>query len=175
MIFPKEMSEIELIVPTRDLLPVTKILAGNGVFHQVEAGGIGGDKQNQRDDGWGDSAAAYAGLERRIQSLLQSLGIQGLPAQLGAAGDLLDLEHARSAVEGIERSVHAVVEHNAQLAKTLDTLRTHRKQLTAIADVELDVQSVQQSRLLCFRSWERCRRPTSAGFSPASREFRTFF
>ena len=35
MFYPQEMTEIELIVPEQDILPVIKVLAGEGVFHQL--------------------------------------------------------------------------------------------------------------------------------------------
>ena len=37
MFFPKEMNEIELIVPSKDLLAVTKVLSNYGVFHQTDS------------------------------------------------------------------------------------------------------------------------------------------
>ena len=37
MFYPQEMTEIELIVPEQDILPVIKVLAGEGVFHQLDA------------------------------------------------------------------------------------------------------------------------------------------
>ena len=36
MFYPRAMTEIELIVPSRDLLAVTKTLSSYGVFHQAE-------------------------------------------------------------------------------------------------------------------------------------------
>lgn len=37
MIFSQAMTEIELIVPSRDMLPVTRLLANRGIFHQTDA------------------------------------------------------------------------------------------------------------------------------------------
>jgi len=37
MFFPKAMTEIELVVPSKDLLAVTKILSRRGVFHQTDS------------------------------------------------------------------------------------------------------------------------------------------
>jgi hypothetical protein len=42
MFFPKPMSEVELIVPSKDLLAVTKALSGYGVFHQTDSNYPGG-------------------------------------------------------------------------------------------------------------------------------------
>ena len=37
MFFPKAMTEVELIVPSKDLLAVAKVLSGRGVFHQIDS------------------------------------------------------------------------------------------------------------------------------------------
>ena len=65
MFFPKEMTEIELIVPSKDLLAVTKVLSGYGVFHQTDSSypGVASGSANT----WQEQAALYATLERRIQ------------------------------------------------------------------------------------------------------------
>ena len=37
MFFPETMTEVELIVPSKDLLVVTKVLGNKGVFHQIDS------------------------------------------------------------------------------------------------------------------------------------------
>ena len=41
MFFPREMTEVELIVPSKDLLGVAKVLSGHGIFHQVDSTYLG--------------------------------------------------------------------------------------------------------------------------------------
>ena len=41
MFFPREMTEVELIIPSKDLVAVTKVLSGRGVFHQVDSAYLG--------------------------------------------------------------------------------------------------------------------------------------
>ena len=36
MFFPQEMTQVSLFIPTRDLMAVTKDLADQRVFHQVD-------------------------------------------------------------------------------------------------------------------------------------------
>ena len=148
MFFPKAMSEIELIVPAADLVRVTKVLGGKGVFHQVETGGIGGDRERQRADGWTESATAYAALERRVQALIQTLGVEIQSIHTAAATDLVDLDGAKTEVETIEQEVRSVAERIAQVSKSLDTLRAHKHQLETIVDVDLDIKMVQESKYL---------------------------
>ena len=76
MFFPKAMSEIELIVPSKDLIEVMRVLGGRGVFHQVDGASATAGAQTGSDNTWQERAASYAALERRIQSLMQILGIE---------------------------------------------------------------------------------------------------
>jgi V/A-type H+/Na+-transporting ATPase subunit I len=148
MFFPKAMSEIELIVPAGDLVNVTRTLGGRGVFHQVEAGGIGGDREHQQQDGWSESAAAYAALERRVQALGQNLGVESTAVQPGGGGELVDVDRARRLIEVIEREVRTVSDRLSEISRSLDTLRAHKRQLEAVVDVDLDIRTVQESRYL---------------------------
>ncbi len=76
MFFPKEMTEVEMIVPARDLLAVTKILSGQGIFQQGESAYQSPDSElNAANTTWQDKATTFTALERRIQSILQTLGI----------------------------------------------------------------------------------------------------
>ena len=132
MFFPKAMSEIELVVPAADLVRVTKVLGGRGVFHQVEAGGVGGDKERQRVDGWAELATAYAALERRLQALTQTLSVETQAVRTSAPADLVDLDSARDQIDAIEQEVRSVVDRIGQITKSLETLRAHKNQLTTI-------------------------------------------
>ena len=83
MFYPQAMSEVELIVPSKDVLEVTKALVGQGVFHQADSSYMtvktdGGGPTG----GWQEKASAYATLERRIQSIMQTLSMdEGRPVK----------------------------------------------------------------------------------------------
>ena len=78
MLFPREMTEIELIVPSKDLLAVTKVLSGYGVFHQTDSNYQGVATGSAST--WQETAGQYSSLERRIQVIMQTLGIdEGQP------------------------------------------------------------------------------------------------
>ena len=72
MFFPREMTEIELVVPSKDLLAVTRILSRYGVFHQTDSNYPGVDTGSASS--WQEQAAGYAALERRVQAIMQTLG-----------------------------------------------------------------------------------------------------
>ena len=76
MFRPQAMTEIELVVPTKDLLAVTKLLSGQGIFQQTDSSYLGSEKASASPNPWQEKAAAYAGLERRIQNVMQTLGIE---------------------------------------------------------------------------------------------------
>jgi len=73
MLFPEPMTEVELIVPSKDLLAVTKVLGNRGVFHQIDSTYLG--LENLGPNTWQEKAAAYSTLERRIQVIMQNLNI----------------------------------------------------------------------------------------------------
>src|SRR5512132_817586 len=103
MLFPREMTEIELIVPSKDLLAVTKVLSGYGVFHQTDSSypGVASGSANT----WQETASQYSALERRVQAVMQVLGIEeGTPPKSGSEG-MVDLDKLRPAVEGTEEEV----------------------------------------------------------------------
>src|SRR5512138_1810403 len=114
MFYPQAMSEIELIVPSRDLLAVTKVLSKEGVFQQADNSYLGLDNnasKSGKDNTWNTRAAAFASLERRIQTILQSLGVdEGYPPTVDSTdhGDpdrMVELETVTPQVEQIEREV----------------------------------------------------------------------
>ncbi|MFL7868555.1 MAG: hypothetical protein AB8I58_06985, partial [Anaerolineales bacterium] len=65
MFFPEAMTELELIIPDKDLLRVTKALTGQGIFHQVDASYLSSDDASKPDGTWKEQAAAYSILERQ--------------------------------------------------------------------------------------------------------------
>src|SRR5512138_3358225 len=103
MLFPREMSEIELIVPSRDLLAVTRVLSGYGVFHQTDSNypGVASGSSNT----WQETAAQYSALERRIQTVMQALGLdEGQPPRTdGQREPMAELETLRPQAEQIEK------------------------------------------------------------------------
>lgn len=107
MFYPQAMTEIELIVPSRDLLAVTKVLSGEGVFHQADSSYVSSSGEGKSDRSWQERAAAYASLERRIQSIMQALEMdEGLPPAREFE-TLLEIDAVRPAVETIEQEVKA--------------------------------------------------------------------
>ena len=115
MLFPREMSEIELIVPSKDLLAVTKALSGYGVFHQTDSNypGVASGSSNT----WQETAGQYSALERRIQTVMQQLDIdEGRPPSKEFEA-MVDMEKLRSSVEQIEADVRGTTDELSEQRK----------------------------------------------------------
>lgn len=146
MFFPKAMTEIELIIPSKDLLAVTKVLSGYGVFHQTDSNYAGVASGSAST--WQEQAAAYSMLERRVQIVLQALGVdegQPLSADFDA---MVDVEKMRLLVEKIEEDVKQVTDQLTSERKHLELLESTLRQLEPVADVDIDISSLRNSRYL---------------------------
>ena len=142
MFFPKEMSEVELIIPSKDLVAVTKALSGYGVFHQVDSANLG--VEGMGPSTWQDTAGAYSNLERRIQSIFQNVGLaEEYPARADI-GSLADLETVRPKVDQIEGEVKAITDQLSDEKKRLELLESQLRQLEPIADVDVEVDALRK-------------------------------
>src|SRR5688572_14720771 len=103
MFFPKAMTEVELIVPSKDLLAVAKVLSGRGVFHQIDSTYLG--LENLGPSSWQDEAATYSGHERRIQVIMQALILEEVYSGSSDFDSLVGYETVNTAVGRIEEDV----------------------------------------------------------------------
>ena len=80
MFFPQPMTEVELIVPANDILPVTQAIRGQGVFHQLDGSGLstgnGAGGEARAANPWQEKATTYNALERRIQATMQIIELE---------------------------------------------------------------------------------------------------
>jgi V/A-type H+-transporting ATPase subunit I len=146
MLFPREMSELELIVPSKDLLAVTKVLSGYGVFHQTDSNypGVASGSANT----WQETAGQYSSLERRIQTVMQSLSIdEGLPPSADYEA-MVDVDKLRASVEQIEGEVRSTSDELSEHRKKLEQLETILRQLEPVEDVDIDISSLRDSRYM---------------------------
>lgn len=148
MFFPKAMTEIELIVPAKDLLAVTKVLSGHGVFHQADSSysGLG---TGSGDNNWQEKAGGYAGLERRIQIIMQALSIDdGRPQANKEFEAMGDLDAIRSTVEQIEDEVKKATDQLSLEKKHFEQLESTLHQIEPVVDIDIDISSLRNSRYL---------------------------
>ena len=146
MFYPQEMTQIRIIIPASNLLAVTKALARQEVFHQVEVNYAArpNGAAPAKTKTWPERAATYAALERRIMGILQSLGLKAEASPAGEDG-LLDLGVAQPRVDEIEQRVRQVRDAYLANDKQLDQLRVVVDQLQPIADLEVDLGTLSHS------------------------------
>src|SRR6185436_10312345 len=143
MLFPEAMTEVELIVPSKDLMAVTKVLGNAGVFHQIDSTYLG--LENLGPNTWQEKAAAYSTLERRIQVIMQNLNLEERYVGTSNADSISDLEPLQSAVDRIEAEVKQVSDQLAAEKKNLEQLESQLHQLEPIADANANVGALRNS------------------------------
>ena len=150
MIFPQAMTELELIVPARDLLAVTRVLSSEGVFQQADSSYLNPGGAGKGDKTWHDRATAYTSVERRIQTIMQALKIdEGEPPGRGEGETLLvDLDELRPSLEKIEREVRTVVDQLAAEHRRVEQLENVVAQLEPISDLNIDISTLHNPRYL---------------------------
>ena len=146
MFFPEAMTEVQLIVPSKDLLAVTKVLGKQGVFHQIDSTYLG--LENLGPSTWQEKAAAYSTLERRIQVILQTLTLEEKYSGTSDFDSVAELEPMQSAVDRIEAEVKQVNEELSLEKKRLELLESQLHQLEPIADTNVDVGALRNSNYL---------------------------
>jgi V/A-type H+-transporting ATPase subunit I len=143
MLFPKQMSEIELIVPSKDLVAVTRALSGYGVFHQVDSANLG--LESLGENSWQEKAGAFSALERRIQTIMQNVGLaEEFPVKPGIDA-MVDLDATRPVVDRIDEDVKRVSDQLSAEKKRLELLESQLRQLEPIADVNVEVGTLRNS------------------------------
>src|SRR6266487_2406618 len=146
MFFPEAMTEVEFIVPSKDLLAVTKVLGNQGVFHQIDSTYLG--LENLGPNTWQEKAASYSALERRIQVIMQNLNLKEEYSGTSTFDSIADLEPLQTAVDRIEGDVRKTSDQLAAEKKNLEQFESQLHQLEPIADANVDVGALRKSDYL---------------------------
>ncbi|HTP03145.1 MAG TPA: V-type ATPase 116kDa subunit family protein [Anaerolineales bacterium] len=148
MFFPKAMSELELIVPSKDLLGVMKVISGHGVFHQTDSNYPQLNAAGGAPNTWQERAAAYSALERRVQAVMQALGIEeGRPPSTDFR-DVVEMEAVTPTLERIEGEVKATTDQLADSQRRTDEIQSTLRQLEPVAGIELDLAALRKSHFM---------------------------
>ena len=146
MFFPKAMTEVELIVPAKDLVAVTKVLGSRGAFHQIDSTYLGVESLGPNT--WQEKAASYSTLERRIQAIMLTLGLEESYSGTPNADSTIDLDAVQAAVDRIEAEVKATGDQLNSEKKNLEQFESQLHQLEPIADLNVDVGALRKSKYL---------------------------
>ncbi len=139
MFFPKAMSEIELILPSRDLLGVMKVLSGRGVFHQAESNHPALGSGNGAATDWQERASAYAALERRVQVVMQALGIEDAQPPSTDFKDVVDIDAVTPTLERIEADVKGTSDQLTGAQRRTEELQSALRQLEPLSGINLNL------------------------------------
>jgi len=148
MFFPQQMTEIEMVVPAKDLLAVTKVLSGRAVFHQVDSSYLSSELQPGTANTWQERAAAYALFERRIQNILTALGGEEGQPPTSEFETMTDLEAIRPEVDQTEQEVRKVTEQMSGEHKKVEQLENTLHQLEPLTEIDLDISTLRSPRFL---------------------------
>jgi len=140
------MTEVELIVPAKDLVAVTKALGSRGNFQQIDSTYLG--LENLGPSTWQDTTASYSALERRIQVLAQNLNLSEEYSGSPKADSDADLNAMQAGVEHIEASVKDTVDQMSAEKKRLEQLESQLQQLQPIADLDYEIGALRKSKYL---------------------------
>jgi len=148
MFFPEAMTETELIIPEKDLLPVTKALAGQGIFHQVDASFMSSDSDSDAVVSWKERASEYGTLERQIMFTMQALGVEeGTPSKADE-DTLIETDAVHPEINQIEGEVKDTNDQLLAKQNELEQLKNYIKQLEPISDINLDISVLRNPRYI---------------------------
>jgi len=148
MFRPQAMTEIELVVPAKDLVAVTKLLSGHGIFQQTDSSYLGSEKVSASPNPWQEKAAAYAGFERRIQNVMQTLGIEESLSPSTDPDAMIEIDTVRPVLEQIEQEVKGITDQLSAQRKNKEQLENTLHQLEPLADIDLDISTLHDSHYL---------------------------
>ena len=148
MFFPEAMTELELIIPDKDLLRVTKALTGQGIFHQVDASYLSSDDASKPDGTWKEQAAAYSTLERQILFIMQVLSVGESAPKSIDEDTMVDLDEVRPLVEQIEADVKDTTDKLTESQNKLEGLQNQILQLEPVAEVDIDISLLRNQQYI---------------------------
>jgi len=146
MFYPQEMTEIEIIAPAKDLIAVTKALSGQGIFSQNDVSYLGTGKNNPQANLWQDKAAAYSILERRLHSILLSLGVQKTSPSEKDYDTLIDADKAKTTVDEVEKQVKDLVDQISLETKKIERLNMVLLQVEPLSGIDVDFSQLQNAK-----------------------------
>jgi V/A-type H+-transporting ATPase subunit I len=135
------MSQVEMAVPERDVVPVTEALAASGVFHPLLT-----DGSRQAED-WQKKATTFGALERRILAVMEALDVdEGAPPS--ETPHLVEPEVVETEVEHLEQEAQEPLRELEEEQRRLDQLQRYRRQVETIAELEVDLKTLLDTRYI---------------------------
>jgi V/A-type H+-transporting ATPase subunit I len=146
MFYPQEMTEIEIIVPERDALVVTRELAEQGVFHQVDANQLRSEMPFVAADHWREQSIAYSELEHRIVAVMKTLDIEEGGPPSPDQISIVEVDTARKLVAQREQQSQRLFEEMVDERKKLEQLEAYIRQLEPLVDLGIEINALRDLR-----------------------------
>ena len=129
MLFPQEMTEIELVVPEQDVVKVTGMLASKGVFQQIDSSYLIPDSEVKSAQEWRERYSQYYELERRLISAMKLLDLNEGQLKERTQTSLAELKEIRPEAEHLEQQVTELQDQLNDTQKRIDKLQGYLQQL----------------------------------------------
>jgi V/A-type H+-transporting ATPase subunit I len=141
------MSRVELVVPERDVVPVTEALASSGVFHLANSGYMCVEDGTCQTDEWHRWSVAFSSLERRILGVMEALEVdEGRPPP--ETPHLIGPEVAELDIQHLEQEAQAPVRELEEEQRRLERLQYYVAQLEPISDLKVNLGALRDLRYL---------------------------
>jgi len=139
------MHKVELVIPERDVVPVTEAIAASGVFHMVKHQYANVEDVTYQTSDWHGWATTYATLEHRILVVMEALGVdEGSPPV--APPHLIGPDVAQRDVEHLEQEMRGPVSELEDERHRLSELKHYISRLTPIADLDIQLDALKNTR-----------------------------
>ena len=144
MFRPQTMSRVELIIPERDVIPVTETLIGSSLFHlssNIYAEVQDSEYQTQE---WQERTTEFAALEQQLVSVLTALDVQE-PSPSSEPVHLIELSDARSEVERLGQEVRRPIDVVDKVQREIEQNRRYLDELEPLADLKVDLDALRNT------------------------------
>jgi V/A-type H+-transporting ATPase subunit I len=148
MFYPQAMTEIQLIIPEKDLIAITKVLADYRNFYQVDANYLSEEAVFNASNLWKEREASYATEERRILTIMRSLGIQEALVPPDSSVSMIESEMVLPIIEQIGQEVNRATEQLTDEQKRLEQLNGYLHQVEPIAELDIDISDLEKTRYI---------------------------
>ena len=148
MFFPKEMTEIQMVVPSEDLVTVTKSISDQGIFQTADSSYMTLQNENKSTDGWQEKVSGYATLEHRIQMLMQLVHMEEAAPSNAEFNSFIDLKTAQKNFEEMDQEVKKTSDQLVGSGKKLEEMKSTIEQLDPFSELEIDINLLRSPRFL---------------------------
>lgn len=139
----RPMRKVELVIPERDVVAVTELLATLRCFHLTEPDGVAGAPSAV----WLEQANAYGMLAQRILDLMTLLGVEvGEPP--GETLHLISPDVAARDIDALEQEARAPVTRLREAQKRLSSLQQVRAQVERLTGLNISLEELRETRYL---------------------------